>query len=64
MIEEFGGWQLYQELLQTLQKVATRHTAMGGLDIRRVTSISMVAIQYILNQEQVKGVIIGSHDSK
>lgn len=60
IIEEFGGWPLYQELLQVLKSIATRHTPLKGEPV----SVSMVAIQYILCQEQVEAVIIGSHDSK
>ena len=64
MIEEFGGWQLFQELLQTLCGIADRHTSLtatgGGGDSR--VSVAMVAIQYNLSQKQVGGVIIGSHD--
>ena len=59
IIEEFGGWELFQELLRTLREVADRHSN----EEKRV-SIAMVAIQYILSREQVGGVIIGARDEK
>ncbi len=63
IIEEFGGWELYQELLQTLQNVAKRHRSLDTPG-DKPASIAMVAIQYILSQEHVGGVIIGAHNSK
>ncbi len=56
IIEEFGGWKLFQELLQTLRTIAERHGV--------VVSIAMVAISYVLRQKQVKSVIIGAHNDK
>lgn len=64
IIDEFGGWELYQELLQVLRQIADRHsplTTLSGLQIERV-SIAMVAIQYVLSQSQVGGVIVGAHN--
>jgi len=48
-IESWGGWQLFQELLQTLEKIGKKHNA----------SISNVATRYILDKPQVGGVILG-----
>jgi len=54
MIEEFGGWNLFQMLLRTLHKIATEHKV----------SITNVATRYIIERDQVGGVIIGTRDSK
>ena len=65
IIQEFGGWQLYQELLQALRRVADRHSPVivpSGSHV--CASVAMVAIQYILSQNQVGGVIIGASDTK
>lgn len=68
VIEEFGGWQLFQQLLQTLRGIADRHTPLQLLTQDAVrekqVSIAMVAIQYVLCQKQVGGVIIGAHNEK
>lgn len=53
IIDDFGGWDLFQHLLQTLQKIAVRHDS----------SIANVATRYILNQPQVAAVIIGAKNS-
>jgi len=49
MIDEWGGWSLFQELLRTLDKIAQKHKV----------SIANVATRYILDKPQVAGVIIG-----
>jgi aryl-alcohol dehydrogenase-like predicted oxidoreductase len=54
MIEEFGGWELFQSLLKTLHQIATAHRA----------SLTNVATRYIIERDQVGGVIIGARDSK
>lgn len=51
MIDAWGGWSLFQELLSTLDKIAKSH----GPDI----SIANVASRYILDQPAVAGIIIG-----
>jgi len=48
-IESWGGWQLFQELLQVLDKIGQKHGV----------SISTVATRYILDKPQVGGVILG-----
>ena len=59
IIDEFGGWGLFQELLQTLQSIANRHSSNDS-----TVTIAMVAIQYVLQQEAVGGVIIGAHNNR
>ncbi|MGD1836324.1 MAG: aldo/keto reductase, partial [Nitrososphaeraceae archaeon] len=49
MIEAWGGWTLFQELLSTLKKIAQKHDV----------SIVNVATKYILDKLTVAGVIIG-----
>ncbi|WP_084790929.1 aldo/keto reductase [Nitrososphaera viennensis] len=50
MIDVWGGWKLFQELLAALKQVAARHNA----------SIANVAARYILDRPAVAGVIIGA----
>ncbi len=54
IIDDFGGWPLFQELLATLARVAARH----GVDIAAVAS------RWALDQPNVAAVIVGarSHD--
>ncbi|WOL17741.1 flagellar radial spoke protein 5 [Canna indica] len=49
MVDAWGGWNLFQSLLQTLKKVASKHGV----------SISAVAVKYILNQPSVGGSMVG-----
>jgi len=49
MIDAWGGWGLFQELLTTLQQLASKH----GM------SLANVAVRYILDRPAVAGVIIG-----
>ena len=49
IIDDFGGWELFQQLLQQLQKVGQRHGV----------SIPTVAMRWVLQQPQVAGVIVG-----
>ena len=49
MIDAWGGWTLFQELLQALSDVAARHQV----------SLANVAARAILDQDRVAGVIIG-----
>ncbi len=53
IIEEFGGFDLYQQLLHILKRVAGRH------EVR----IADVAIRYVLQKPMVGGVIIGTRSS-
>ena len=52
IIDDFGGWPLFQQLLQALQTVAARH----GVDIATVAS------RYDLERPQVAAVIVGARD--
>ena len=49
MIDVWGDWQLFQELLEVLKHVADKHAV----------SIGNVAVRYILDRPTVAGVIIG-----
>ena len=50
MIDSWGGWSLFQELLSTLKEIADKHGV----------SISNVAVRYILDKPSVGGVIVGA----
>ncbi len=50
MIDTWGGWELFQELLSTLNEIAKKHGV----------SIANVATRYILEKPAVAGVIIGA----
>jgi aryl-alcohol dehydrogenase-like predicted oxidoreductase len=50
IIDEFGGWALFQELLQLLDEIARRHAA----------KIGTVAIRWVLDQPAVAAVIVGA----
>ena len=50
MIDEWGGWQLFQELLSVLNDIAKKHDC----------SIANVATRFVLDRPQVAGVIIGA----
>ena len=65
IIEEFGGWPLFQQLLRALRVIADRHGPVGTPEGGLVdTSIAMVAIGYVLRQRQVRSVIIGAQSDK
>jgi aryl-alcohol dehydrogenase-like predicted oxidoreductase len=50
IIDAWGGWELFQELLSTLKGIADKHGV----------SITNVATRYILDKPAVAGVIIGA----
>jgi aryl-alcohol dehydrogenase-like predicted oxidoreductase len=50
MVDAWGGWSLFQQLLSILNEIATKHAV----------SISNVAVRYILDKPSVGGVIVGS----
>ena len=54
MVQEFGGWELFQSLLKTLSQIASAHQV----------SLTNVATRYIIERHQVGAVIIGARDSK
>jgi len=49
MIDAWGGWNLFQELLGVLSEIAKKHDV----------SIANIATRYILDKPQVAGIIIG-----
>jgi aryl-alcohol dehydrogenase-like predicted oxidoreductase len=49
MIDAWGGWELFQELLRVLKQIADTHGV----------SIANVAVRYILDRPTVAGVIVG-----
>ncbi|XAR56159.1 Glycerol dehydrogenase (NADP(+)) [Bertholletia excelsa] len=49
MVDAWGGWSLFQALLKTLKKVASKHGV----------SIPTVAVKYILDQPAVGGSMVG-----
>jgi len=53
IIDEFGSWQTFQELLIALRSIADKHDA----------SVANVAIRWVLDQKQVAGVILGARTS-
>jgi aryl-alcohol dehydrogenase-like predicted oxidoreductase len=50
MIDSWGGWSLFQELLAVLKRIADKHKV----------SIANVGVRYILDRPAVAGVIIGT----
>jgi aryl-alcohol dehydrogenase-like predicted oxidoreductase len=55
MIDAWGGWALFQDLLAALDGIARRHSTP-----ERAFSIANVAARYILDKPRVAGVIIGA----
>lgn len=53
IIEDFGGWRLFQSLLQVLRKIANRH----------VTDIATVASRAVLDRPGVAAVIVGARNA-
>lgn len=49
MVDAWGGWSLFQELLRTLKVIASKHSV----------SIPTVAVRYILDQQAVAGSMVG-----
>ena len=49
-IRIFGGWPLFQELLEVLQNIAEKHSV----------SISNVAVRWVLDQPYVAAVLVGA----
>ena len=49
MVDAWGGWELFQELLRVLRSIANKHGV----------SIANVAVRYILDRPAVAGVIVG-----
>ena len=49
IIDDFGGWDIFQTLLRTLDKIAIKHSV----------SISTIATRWVLDQAQVAAAIVG-----
>lgn len=49
MVDAWGGWRLFQELLAVLNQVATRHAV----------SLTAVAVRWVLDRPAVAGAILG-----
>jgi len=54
IIEEFGGWDRFQEMLAALRRIASRHGA----------TIGAVAIRWVLDQPGVAGAIVGARHAR
>lgn len=54
IIEEFGGFALFQDLLRVLQSVGIRHNA----------GIAETAVRYVLDKPETAAVIVGSRNSR
>jgi aryl-alcohol dehydrogenase-like predicted oxidoreductase len=54
IIDDFGGWELFQELLAVLARIAARHG----------TQIASVASRVMLDRPQVAAVIVGATNTK
>jgi aryl-alcohol dehydrogenase-like predicted oxidoreductase len=54
IVEDFGGWELFQQLLATLSAIAGRHDA----------SIATVATRYVLQKEGVAAAIVGARHAR
>ena len=52
IIDDFGGWELFQELLRALRRVAARHG----------TDIATIASRWVLDRPQVAAVIVGARN--
>ncbi|BCG81868.1 aldo/keto reductase [Mesorhizobium sp. 113-3-3] len=52
IIDDFGGWDLFQQLLQALKAIGDRH----GVDIATIASA------WVLEQRQVAAVIVGARN--
>lgn len=53
MVEEFGGWPLFQDLLQALSTVGRRHD----------TDAASVAMRFVLDRPAVGAVIVGARSA-
>ena len=54
IIEDFGGWTLFQELLAVLNRIAAKHGA----------SIPLVALRWVLDRPGVAGAIVGATSAR
>lgn len=54
IIDEFGGWEMFQRMLAALDTVARRHGV----------GLGAVAIRWVLDQPSVAGVIVGARHAR
>jgi aryl-alcohol dehydrogenase-like predicted oxidoreductase len=54
IIDDFGGWELFQELLRTLRRVADRHGA----------DIATIASRWVLDKPRAAAVIVGARNRR
>jgi aryl-alcohol dehydrogenase-like predicted oxidoreductase len=54
IVDEFGGWDRFQDMLAALGEVAARHG----------TGIGAVALRWVLDQPGVSGVIVGARHAR
>jgi aryl-alcohol dehydrogenase-like predicted oxidoreductase len=54
IIDEFGGWDLFQALLRVLKRIADKHGV----------GIGAVATRHVLDRPQVAGVIVGARNAQ
>jgi len=54
IVDDFGGWSLFQDLLATLGEIGQKHGV----------SIALVASRYILQKAAVGAVIVGARDAR
>ncbi|NQV81569.1 MAG: aldo/keto reductase [Alphaproteobacteria bacterium] len=54
IIEDFGGWALFQELLQAMKRAANRHDV----------SIALIALRWVLDQPNVAAAIVGATSAR
>ena len=54
IIDDFGGWNLFQEMLRTLKTVATRHNA----------TIGQVAVRWVHTRPMVAAAIVGATSTR
>jgi len=54
IVDDFGGWELFQGLLATLREIADKHN----------TNIATVATRYVLKKKFVAAIIIGARHAR
>lgn len=53
IVEEYGGWEAYQELLRTMSDIARKHGS----------NIAAVAARYVLDKPQVAAALVGAKNA-
>lgn len=53
IIDDLGGWDLFQEVLKTLAEIGRKHNA----------SLTNIATKYVLDQEGVSAIIVGARNT-